>query len=133
MEVSVPRRQSRVVIIGAGAVGSHLVASIRPEVPLLIVDREERVRAAYAARGIEAVLPPDPAEGSSGPQRRYFPFGDVVVLATSAARVLSASEVVPADIPIVSVTNGLTPELTAVRNGSVAHGVVEFAVSIHSP
>lgn len=133
MGVGVPRRHSRVVIIGAGAVGSHLAASLRAEVPLLIIDRADLVRAAYAARGIDAVLPPDPAGYSSNPQQEFFRPGDVVVLATSAALALSAAAAVPAGVPIISVTNGLTPELTAGRNGAVAHGVVEFAVSTHSP
>jgi ketopantoate reductase len=56
-----------------------------------------------------------------------------VVLATSASAAARAGESIPAWVPIVCVTNGLTPELAAARNGMLSYGVVEFAVSSHGP
>ena len=130
VEACVAARHSRVVIVGAGAVGSHLAASLRGEVPLLVVDSSERVRAAFAARGIAAI---EPADSSSDSRPVVFRKGDVVVLATSAAVAVSAALLVPLSIPIVCIANGLTPELSAMRNRAIAYGVVEFAVSSSSP
>ena len=53
----VASRPSRVVIVGAGAVGSHFAVSLRSGVPLLVVDSSEHVRAAFAARGILTLAP----------------------------------------------------------------------------
>ena len=133
LDACVQARHSRVVIIGAGAVGSYLAASLRGGLPLVVVDRAERVRAAFAARGIEAVSPLEPADSSIDSRPELFRNGDVVVLATSAAVAVSAALLVPTWVPIVCIANGLTPELTAMRNGSIAYGVVEFAVSSSSP
>lgn len=133
IEVCAQARQSRVVIIGAGAVGSHIAASLRGGLPLVVVDRAEHVRAAFAARGIEAVPPLEHADSSTDSCPGFFRNGDVVVLATSAAVAVSAALLVPMWVPIVCIANGLTPELTAMRNGSITYGVVEFAVSVSSP
>ena len=133
VDACVAARHSRVVIIGAGAVGSHLAASLRGGLPLLVVDSSEQVRAAFAARGIAAIAPLEAAVSSLDSRAVLFRNGDVVVLATSAAVAVSAALLVPIGIPIVCIANGLTPELTAMRNRSVAYGVVEFAVSSSSP
>ena len=133
LDAGVQTNHSRVVIIGAGAVGSHLAASLRSGLPLVVVDNAERVRAAFAARGIAAVSLFEPPYSRSDSRSGLFRNGDVVVLATSAAVAVSAVEQVPTWVPIVCVANGLTPALTAMRNGAIAYGVVEFAVSSSSP
>ncbi len=113
--------------------GSHLAASLRPGLPLLVIDRAERVRAAFSARGVEAASPlvdPDRRPASEPP---LFRRGDVAILATSAATASLAAITVPSWVPIVCVTNGLTPDLAAARPGSLSYGVVEFAVSSSAP
>lgn len=126
-------RHSRVVIIGAGAVGSHLATSLRGGFPLLVVDSSEQVRAAFVARGIAAIAPLDAAASPLDSRAGLFRNGDVVLLATSAAVAVSAALRVPMWVPIVCIANGLTPELSAMRNRSIAYGVVEFAVSSSGP
>ncbi len=129
----VAARHSRVVIIGAGAVGSHLAASLRIGLPLLIVDSSAQVRAAFTACGVEAIAPLRSADSSLDSLPALLRSGDVVVLTTSAAVAVSVARLVPISIPIVCLANGLTPELTAMRNRAIAYGVVEFAVSSSSP
>ncbi len=124
-----PMPYHRVVIIGAGAVGSHLVASLRPEISLMVIDPAEQVRSAYAFQGIDARAVPAPADTAGIPSRTPFRTGDVAVLATSAGVAAAAARSVPAWVPMVCVSNGLTPELAAVRNHALSYGVVEFAVS----
>ena len=133
VDVGVASRYSRVVIIGAGAVGSHLAASLRSGVPLLVVDSSAHVRAAFAARGITTLAPLEPEVSALDSPVGLFRQGDVVVLATSAAVAVSAALRIPRWIPIVCIANGLMPELTAMGNRSIAYGVVEFAVSSSSP
>lgn len=113
----------RVVVIGAGAVGSHMVASLREGVSCLVVERNAAVRQALEATGVPTVGPEDVA--------RVLRTGDVVVLATSAAAAEAAGRAVPAWAPLVSLTNGVTPGLAPGR--TVSYGVVEFAVSCPSP
>lgn len=133
MDACVASPHSRLVIIGAGAVGSHIAASLRGGLPLLVIDSSEQVRAAFAARGIGAVAPLEAAVPSLDEGAGLFRDDDVVVLATSAAVAMSAALLVPTWVPIVCIVNGLTPELGALRNRSIAYGVVEFAVSSSSP
>jgi 2-dehydropantoate 2-reductase len=102
-------------------------------VPLLVIDRDERVLAAFRDRGVDAVSPIDDCSTLAGLDSRLFRPGDVAVLCTSAAAAAPAALVVPPWVPIVCVTNGLTPDLAAARNGSLSYGVVEFAVSGNRP
>ncbi len=132
-DVGAASRYARVVIVGAGAVGSHLAASLRSGVPLLVVDSSDSVRAAFAARGITTLAPLESEVSASVSRPGLFRHGDVVVLATSAAVAESAALRIPMWIPIVCITNGLMPALTAMRNRSIAYGVVEFAVSSSGP
>jgi 2-dehydropantoate 2-reductase len=122
---------TRVVIVGAGAVGAHLACALRKDTPLLIIDRDERIRAAFTERGVEVTCPVK--DGPGDPRAGLFRPGDIAVLATSASCAARAAEPIPAWVPVVSVTNGLTPDLAGARNGSLSYGVVEFAVSCDAP
>lgn len=120
----------RVVIIGAGAVGAHLASSLRREVAVLVIDPDQRVRDAFAARGV-SVSAPMSADSMGSPD--LFQPGDVVVIATSASRAAAVIATVPASVPVVCVSNGLHPGLDQNRPGGLAFGVVEFAVSSKAP
>ena len=115
---------TRVVIIGAGAIGSHLAASLRKNTRVLIIDPCPHTRAAFAARGVEAISPAEIGE---------WGVADVVVLATSASVAARAVTHVPKSIPVICLANGLIPVLSTTRNGSLSHGVVEFAVHCSEP
>ena len=127
-------KERRVVIIGAGAIGSHMAASLRERTPVLIVDPCARTRAAFRANGVDSVCPREALEGelAEGDPRRIRA-GDVVVLTTSASNAAGAVEHVPDIVPVVCLANGLMPALAQARSGSLSHGVVEFAVSCASP
>lgn len=126
-----PRTYRRAVVIGAGAVGSHLAISLRPRTPLLVIDTDERVRAAFIANGAGAAAPAD-LRVSSGP-RTSFQQGDIAIIATSAARAVSVASTIPAFVPIVCVSNGLNTSLSRDREGGMDFGVVEFAASCPAP
>lgn len=123
----------RAVIIGAGAIGSHLAASLRDGTPLLIIDPSAGVRSSFAARGTDSVCPT--ADLSSLPESdpRHIRNGDVVVLATCASVATRAVANVPEAVPVICLANGLIPALRAARNGSLSHGVGEFAVHCSGP
>ncbi len=121
----------RVVIIGAGAVGAHLASSLRRGTPLLVVDTDERVRAAFTSRGADAASPAE-LSTSTDPRASFQP-GDVVVIATSAARAVSVTLTVPAHVPVICVSNGLNASLPRDRAGGMDFGVVEFAASCAAP
>lgn len=114
---------ARLVILGAGAIGTHLLQALRPGVPVLVVDTSQAVRAALGGRGV-ATSPP---EGAG-----YLP-GDVVLLATSACVAVRAIEGVPGTVPVICLANGLIPDLAKRAGVPVAMGVVEFASSCPSP
>lgn len=133
MSALCPARPSRAVIIGAGAIGSHLAASLRQDMPLLVIDRDERVRDSFIARGIESVSPVDGREAAAMTGTPRFRSGDVAILVTSASAAAPAAMAVPPWVPMVCLSNGLTPDLVEARNGSLSYGVVEFAMSSSSP
>lgn len=116
----------RAVIIGAGAVGAHLAACLRPGTGLVVIDPDPRVGAAFVARGI-----PHAAAVGVGPgvQRP----GDVAILATSAARAGTIAAALPSDLPIVCVANGLDLGIDPRRPAGLSFGVVEFAASSPAP
>jgi 2-dehydropantoate 2-reductase len=119
---------ARAVIVGAGAVGAHLAASLRPGVRLLIVDQCSEVRKAFNARGIETAELGG-AASESGP----FQTGDVAILATSASRVASVGAKVPPWVPLICVANGLDTGLDPARPGGLTFGVIEFGASSSLP
>ncbi len=123
-----PPGGGRAVIIGAGAVGTHLAASLRPGVRLLVVDPNRKVREAFGAQGVETTEF-DASMLVSGP----FEPGDVAILATSASRVVAAAARIPPWVPIVCVANGVETGLDPARSGGLSFGVVEFAASSPSP
>jgi 2-dehydropantoate 2-reductase len=123
----------RVVIIGAGAIGSHLAASLRPGVPLLIIDRCRDVRAVFSRSGIDSVCPVSELPHLPHADPRQMRTGDVVVLATTAGVAAGAARLIPIELPVVCVANGDIPELAEQRNGTLSHGVVEFAVHCRAP
>jgi 2-dehydropantoate 2-reductase len=122
-----PHSPFRAVIIGAGAVGAHLAASLRRGLPLLVIDRSEPVRAAFEARGAAASPPP-----GHGSLPAPFRPGDIAILATSAAAATRAAAAVPPWVPLISLVNGLNHDLAAARS-SLSYGVVEFAASPTAP
>ncbi|MBC7770958.1 MAG: hypothetical protein H7210_00550 [Pyrinomonadaceae bacterium] len=133
--ICIPQSSSpaRAVIIGAGAVGSHLAASLRQGVLMLIVDPNKQVRAAFENRGVEAASMPMCTDSSTRQQPGFFRPGDVAILTTSASVAASATGAVPRWVPIVCLSNGVIPELASARAGALSYGVVEFAVSTHGP
>jgi len=111
----------RAVIIGAGAIGSHLAASLRDGTPLLIIDPSAGVRSSFAARGTDSVCPT--ADLSSLPESdpRHIRNGDVVVLATCASVATRAVANVPEAVPVICLANGLP--LSAQRGTDRSHTV----------
>jgi len=124
---------SRIVIIGAGAIGSHLAACLRKGVPALIVDPCRLVRAEFVTIGRDTRCPTDDSLSFAEGDPRLFRADDIVLLATSASVAAAAVATVPVGVPVVCLANGVIPALDATRNGSLSHGVVEFAVHCTSP
>ncbi len=100
---------------------------------MLVVDRDEHIRAAFKCRGVESSHPLERCRITNEFPAGVFKAGDVAILTTSASGAVRAACSIPEWVPVVSLTNGLVPELTRARNGSLAYGVVEFAVSCHAP
>lgn len=123
-----PSLLPRVVVIGAGAVGCHLAASLRERCPVLMVDPSAAVLDGLARRGLRAVAPAD----LGGAEPALTP-SDVPVVATSASVAVRAASVIPAGVPFCCVANGLVPELTTQRGSDIVFGVVEFAASSPAP
>lgn len=113
----------RLVVLGAGAIGAHLLAAANPETPRLAIDPDPAVRAGLIEQGIEALPPPD---------ARVEP-DDVVVIATSASVAARAARDLPPGTPVVCLANGLIPDLDRERVADLAYGVVEFAASCPAP
>ena len=113
---------SRAFITRAGAVGSQLAAALCGGIKVLVIDPDARVGVAFAAR----CVPHAAAIGSGSGTLRS---SDIAILATSAARAGAIAAVLPSDMPIVCVSNGLDLGIDPHRPGGLSFGVVEFAAS----
>lgn len=117
----------RVVILGAGAVGTHLASALADRSRITVVDTDPAIVDAFRARGIEAL---DPERDLAS-----FDFAeeDLAVVATPADCVASAVGRLPAWVPVVCLSNGLDPDAAPGSTRPLARGVVEFGVRTIAP
>lgn len=124
----------RFLILGAGAVGSHLAAALlerRGPGAVVVADPDPAARRAWAGRGVAALLTPELAPPHKV-ERFAFADGDVVILAVKGAVAAAALEPVPAAVPVVALPNGMHDALAAGRP-ALSFGVVDFAASPGAP
>jgi 2-dehydropantoate 2-reductase len=94
---------------------------------VIVADTDPAVRQIWRERGL-GVLDSAQALGT-------FDYGadDAVILATKATVATAAIAPVPAEVPVISISNGFNAELTEARPQGLAHGVVDFAASLRAP
>lgn len=127
--MSNPPTQSRgrVIIVGAGAIGSTLALALAPRRGAIIIDADPAVRAAWTARGHTALGPGQlPAEFNTQPD-------NLAIIATRATVADAALVGLPPNLAVLCVSNGLNPALGRHRPGATLAGVVDFAATCDRP
>lgn len=125
---NLPEGEARFVIVGAGAVGSHLAHALASAgAAIAIVDADPAVCAAWERCGIETAAPGMPPQGLA------WRAADAVILAVKATVAARALGAVPAHVPAISITNGIVPRADLGPERPLAWGVVDFAADAPAP
>ncbi|MGI9412509.1 MAG: ketopantoate reductase family protein [Hyphomicrobiales bacterium] len=123
--------RGRFVILGAGAVGSHLAHALHHcrenRIRITIADVDVAVRDAWAARGVPVMEPAFELAAFAWQET------DIVVLATKATAAASALASVPRRVPVIVVSNGIIEAADLGLRRSLGWGVVDFAASAEAP
>ncbi len=117
----------RIVIVGAGAIGSSLALAMAPRLRAVIADPDPAVRDTWSRRGHDTLDP-----RTDWPAFAPRP-GDAAIIATRATLAERVIAALPPALPALCVCNGQNERLATVRATPTLLGVVDFAATCDRP